>query len=88
MNIIAEALSAANSSIKKLDISQTGITADSLRNIFVSMRTNHHLQTLIIDNNNLNTSYSFHAIQHIIASANTLRVLSCANCNLSDTFGT
>jgi len=53
----------------------------------VSLRTNHRLSTLIADKNNLNTTYSFLPINHIVATNNTIKTLSCAHCNLTDTFG-
>lgn len=87
VKIISEALQLTRSSITKLDISKTGITADSFKYLLLNMKTNHSLSTLILDKNNLHSSYAFTSIAHVIAVSNTLQVLSCAHCNLSDSFG-
>ena len=51
------------------------------------MKSNHDLQTLILDKNNLNTTFAFTAINSIIAAGSSLKVLSLAHCHLVDTFG-
>ena len=51
------------------------------------LRTNHRLNHLIVDKNNLSTNYAFAAIALVIAAGTTLRNFSAANCNLSDYFG-
>ena len=63
----AEAFTDSNSSIKKLDLTQIGMTAESFRSLLVSLRKNHKLRTLIVDKNNLGTNYAFTAIKDVIA---------------------
>lgn len=87
MSIIAEAVTGNLSSIKKLDLTQTCITAESFRSLLISMRSNHKLKTLIVDKNNLGTNHAFTPISYVITAGTTLKVLSAANCNLSDYFG-
>ena len=72
VSIIAEAINSTKSSIKKLDISQTGITVESFKILLFNMKNNISLSTLILDKNNLNSSFAFTSIAHVIAVANTL----------------
>ena len=86
MSVISEALHAKNSSLNKLDITKTGITAVSFKSILTNIRYSHHqhLRTLIVDHNDLSTNAQFEDISYMISSTNTLQVLSVASCNISD----
>ena len=48
---------------------------------------NHSLKTLILDRNNLGTSYAFTKISQMIASGYYLKNLSLKSCGLNDMFG-
>ena len=45
------------------------------------------LLSLVADKNNLNTPQTFSAVGQLIKSASTIRNLSLAHCQLTDTFG-
>ena len=85
--MIADALVGFGSSVQLLNFADTNMTAQGFRALITTLRSNHDLHTLILDNNDLGTPYSFQAISGLIASTAKFKVLSCANCRLSDTFG-
>ena len=89
MTHIAGALHGSTSKIHLLNLTQTGITADSVKTILFNLKTDKtsHLRQLILDRNNLNTTYNFNSISYVVAAAKSLQVLSFADCNLADTFG-
>ena len=51
------------------------------------MRSNHNLQSLILNKNNLNTTFPFKDIILIIAASSSIKYLSLAHCHLTDYFG-
>ena len=59
MNIISEAMTTNNCSLKKLDLTSVGMTHESFRSLLISMRTNHKLRHLIVDSNKLGTNSAF-----------------------------
>lgn len=81
---ICKALNDRHCCIEKLDLSHTGMTSDSFRKI--SLLRNQHLKTLILDRNNLSTTWTFSPIAQIMSSSH-LQSLSLKECFLLDSFG-
>ena len=88
MIIISKAFAGHHlSKLELLDLTQTNLTAESFRVMTNTMRGKQNLSTLILDKNNLGTTYSFSTIAHIIATGHKLKVISMKSCNLNDMFG-
>ena len=88
MTIISKAFAGHHlSKIELLDLTQTNMTAESFRVMANTMRGKQSISTLILDRNNLGTSYPFTSIAHIVSTGHKLKVLSMKSCGLNDMFG-
>lgn len=88
MVVIAEALNGFTSHVELINLSQTNISCESFRALLLHLRNNSRMKTLIVDKNNLHSVMPFSAIKDTISQQSSkMEVLSCAHCNLSDSFG-